>query len=271
MDRLAAPAQPFSYRTVLGIRGFRRFFVSRAVSMVGDAVVPTALTLSLTERSSGAGWLGALLAAALLPKVIFLTFGGVAADRSPKLPLMAVSSVVCGVAQLATALILVMDGGLWWAFACQVFYGISVALGHPATFGYLPHCVGPEHLGTANALLAAWTGAASLLGPAVTAVFAALGSPSLALAFDGALLPPRCPAFDGAAARWSRRACLKWLRGAPRGVVGTAPTSLAAAHHRRQQSDPAAGHRTLHGPGARTGAGLFAERLGSADADLRCG
>ncbi|WP_181727379.1 MFS transporter [Streptomyces sp. PT12] len=180
-----APARPPTYRAVLGIPAFRRFFASRAVSLAGDAVVPTALTLGLAERGGGAGWLGALLAAALVPKLLFLTLGGVAADRSPKLPLMAASAVVCGAAQLLSALLLVTGGGLGWVLACQAGYGVSAALGHPATFGYLPHCVGPEHLGTANALLSAWIGAAALLGPALTAALAALGSPSLALALDG--------------------------------------------------------------------------------------
>ncbi|QLE75587.1 MFS transporter [Streptomyces rectiverticillatus] len=182
-----APAPSASFRTVLAGRHFRRFFFSRAVSLAGDAVVPTALALTLTERGATAGWLGAMLAAALLPKVAFLAFGGIAADRFAKLPLMAASSLVCGAAQLATALVLTTGGGLlWWALGCQTAYGVASAVGYPATFGYLPHCVDPPRLGAANALLSAWTGAAALLGPAATAVLAALGDPALALALDGA-------------------------------------------------------------------------------------
>ncbi|MFI2190300.1 MFS transporter [Streptomyces sioyaensis] len=184
MDRLAA-ARP-SFRAVWGERFFRRFLISRVISLTGDAIVPTALALSLNQQKHPAGWLGGMLAAALLPKVLFLSFGGVAADRLAKLPLMAVSSVVCGVAQLATAMLLTTSAGLWWALGCQVVFGVSTAVCYPATFGYLPHCVSPDHLPIANALLGAWSGAASLIGPALTAVLAALGSPSLALAADGA-------------------------------------------------------------------------------------
>lgn len=178
-----ATGQP-SVRAVLRGRYFRRFFASRVVSLAGDAVVPTALALSLTQQGWSAGWLGGMLAAALLPKVVFVALGGAAADRWPKLPLMVISSIVCGIAQLATALLLATHSGLWWALGCQAVYGVSTAVGYPATFGYLPTCVAPEHLAAANSLLGAWGGAASLAGPAVTALLATLGEPWLALALD---------------------------------------------------------------------------------------
>ncbi|MBR8642372.1 MFS transporter [Streptomyces tuirus] len=165
---------------------FRRFFASRAISLVGDAVVPTALALTMTELGHSQGWLGGMLAAAILPKIVFLIFGGIAADRMAKQRLMAASSIVCGSAQLITAAVLVSGTSLWWALLCQGVYGVSVAVGHPATFGYLPHCVTPQHLGAANALIGGWTGAAALLGPAITAACLALGGAAWALTFDGA-------------------------------------------------------------------------------------
>ncbi len=164
---------------------FRRFFLSRAVSLIGDAVVPTALALSLVARDASAVWLGAMMAAAILPKVLLLALGGVAADRLPKRQLMVASSIVCGLAQLGTAATFIGGISLWWGLACQIVFGMSMAIGYPAMFGYLPHCVEPKNLGAANALLGAWTGMASLLGPTVAAISAALGPPALALAADG--------------------------------------------------------------------------------------
>jgi MFS family permease len=175
-----------SYRDALRIPRFRRFFVSRAVSLLGDAVVPTAVTLSLIQRDSSGRWLGAMLAAALLPKILLLAVGGVAGDRLAKLPLMMASAAVCGGMQLATALVLVADGSLWWALAFQIGYGISIAIGYPAAFGYLPHCVEPARLASANGLLSATTAATSLVGPAVTAGIASVADPALALGVDGA-------------------------------------------------------------------------------------
>lgn len=174
-----------SFKSLWGEGAFRRFFISRSISFLGDALPPTALALSLLERGSPVLWLGGILAAALLPKVLFLAFGGIAADRFDKLPLMIWSSVLCGTAQLITSFVLVTDLSLWLALTCQVVYGISMAVGHPATFGYLPHCVRPAQLGPANAMLGAWAATASLLGPAITAGLAALWSPALALGVDG--------------------------------------------------------------------------------------
>ena len=165
---------------------FRRFFVSRVISLVGDAMVPTALALSVVDRVNSPDWLGAILAAAILPKVVFLAVGGVAADRLVKRNLMIGSSLVCGAAQLGTAFALVTGGSLWWALAGQVVYGLSIAVGFPATFGYLPHCVEPHQLGAANALLGACAGAASMLGPAIAAVLLLAGPPPVLLVADGA-------------------------------------------------------------------------------------
>ncbi|MFI1189010.1 MFS transporter [Streptomyces californicus] len=173
------------YRALFAAGPFRRFFASRAISLVGDAAIPTALALAMTELGYSPAWLGGMLAAAILPKVVFLVFGGIAADRTAKRPLMVASSIVCGSAQLITVIVLVSGADLWWALLCQATYGISVAAGYPATFGYLPHCVPAQHLGPANALISAWTGAAALLGPVVTAVCFALGDAAWALVLDG--------------------------------------------------------------------------------------
>ncbi|MGW0494875.1 MFS transporter [Streptomyces sp. NPDC003007] len=178
-------AEHAGFRALFAPGPFRRFFASRAISLIGDAVVPTALALTMTELGYSPGWLGGMLAAAILPKVIFLVFGGIAADRMAKRPLMVASSIACGSAQLITVALLVSGANLWWALVCQAVYGVSVAAGYPATFGYLPHCVPPQHLGAANALMGGWTGAAALLGPAITAACFALGDAAWALAFDG--------------------------------------------------------------------------------------
>ncbi|MFL0021380.1 MFS transporter [Streptomyces sp. NBUL23] len=173
------------FRALLGPGPFRRFFLSRAVSLTGDAAVPIALALSLSQPGQSAGWLGAMLAAAIIPKVLLMAFGGIAADRLPKLALMLGSSLVCGVAQLATAVLIASQTDLRWALLAQTCYGISTAVGYPATFGYLPHVTGPERLGPANALLGAWTGVAGVLGPAITSVLALAMDPVYALALDG--------------------------------------------------------------------------------------
>jgi hypothetical protein len=149
-------------------------------------MVPTALTLSVVDRGYSTQWLGGLLAAAIVPKVLFLAFGGVAADRFLKLRLMIGSSLVCGAAQIGTAVVLFTGVDLWWALACQVLYGLSIAVGFPATFGYLPHCVEPEQIGAANAMLGATAGATAMLGPSIAAVVLLAGPPPVLLTIDGA-------------------------------------------------------------------------------------
>jgi predicted MFS family arabinose efflux permease len=171
---------------VLGSPVFRRFYASRVISLVGDAMVPTALAISVVDRVDSPDWLGAILAAAILPKVLFLAFGGIAADRFLKRDLMIGSALVCGVAQLGSACALFTGGSLWWVLAGQVLYGLSAAVGFPATFSYLPRCVEPHRLGAANGLLGASAGAASMLGPAIAAAMLLAGPPPALLVADAA-------------------------------------------------------------------------------------
>ncbi len=49
-----------TFRAILKNGRFRRFFASRAVSLVGDSVVATALAVSVTEQKASAVWLGGL-------------------------------------------------------------------------------------------------------------------------------------------------------------------------------------------------------------------
>lgn len=46
------------FRALFAPGPFRRFFASRAISLIGDAVVPTALALTMTELGYSPGWLG---------------------------------------------------------------------------------------------------------------------------------------------------------------------------------------------------------------------
>lgn len=170
---------------VLSHRPFRRFFASRFISLAGDAVVPTALTLSLIEGGWSTSWLAVILSAALLPKLVFLSFGGIVADLWPQQPLLIATSLLCAGTQLASAILLITHSSPWWVLACQACYGAATAVALPATFGYLVKCARPEQLGSANALLGAASGAASLLGPAVTGLLTLLGPAPLGLAADG--------------------------------------------------------------------------------------
>jgi hypothetical protein len=79
--------------TVLRFAGFRRLFLAQTVNLLGSAIAPIALAFAVLGQPGGsATHLGLILAARSLGQVTFLLFGGVLADRMPRLRLMTASN-----------------------------------------------------------------------------------------------------------------------------------------------------------------------------------
>ncbi|MFF9581311.1 MFS transporter [Streptomyces achromogenes] len=65
----------------LGLRDFRLLFVSRTMSTLSDALVPTALSLAVVEAIGSAAALAVVLGCALGARLLVLPMAGVVADR----------------------------------------------------------------------------------------------------------------------------------------------------------------------------------------------
>ncbi|MGI5349281.1 hypothetical protein ACQEU8_13945 [Streptomyces sp. CA-250714] len=71
------PSQPHPLRQ----RAFRVLLTGRALSLLGDAVVPAALALAVLRATGSASALALVLGCAMVPKLVLLPVGGVLADR----------------------------------------------------------------------------------------------------------------------------------------------------------------------------------------------
>ena len=67
---------------------FRRLWIGRTTSAVGDALSGVALVFAVLGISDSAADLGFVIAAFMVPRVAFLLVGGVWADRVPRRLLM---------------------------------------------------------------------------------------------------------------------------------------------------------------------------------------
>lgn len=85
---------------------FRLLFFGRTVSLLGSAIAPIALAFAVLDLSHSATALGVVLGARMVPMVLFALVGGVWADRLPRHLVMTGSNVLSGVAQAATAVVL---------------------------------------------------------------------------------------------------------------------------------------------------------------------
>jgi predicted MFS family arabinose efflux permease len=169
-------------------RRFRLLWLGQATSTLGDGLVPVALSFAVIQTLNGSATdLGIVLAAHMLPLVLFVLAGGVWADRLPRQMVMLVSDVIRGAVQ-ATMAILLLSGAaeLWQLVVLVAIYGTAEAFFQPAATGLVPATISAERLQQANALLGLSRSTAFVIGPAVAGVIAATTNPGTVFVVDAA-------------------------------------------------------------------------------------
>jgi MFS family permease len=169
-------------------RQFRLLWLGQATSTLGDGLVPVALSFAVIgtlNRSATA--LGIVLAAHVLPLVLFVLVGGVWADRLPRQIVMLVSDVIrCAVQATLAVLLLSGAAQLWHLIVLIAIYGSAEAFFQPAATGLVPATIRPQRLQQANALLGLSRSIAFVVGPAIAGVIAATTNPGIVFVVDAA-------------------------------------------------------------------------------------
>jgi MFS family permease len=174
-------------RGALSERQFRRYFVGQTTSFLGDGLLPVAVSFAVLDLTGSASDLGLVLAARMVPVVLFLLVGGVWADRLPRHLVMLASDVGRGAVQaLLAVLLLTGTAELWHLLVLQALYGVAEAFMRPASTGLLPSLVSAGRLQQANALISASVNSAYILGPAIAGVLVATAGAGTAIAIDAA-------------------------------------------------------------------------------------
>jgi MFS family permease len=171
----------------LAEREFRLLFMGQLVSLLGSAVAPIALAFAVLDLTHSATDLGLVLAAAWVPQLLLVLFGGVFADRLPRHLVMVGSNLLSAAAQGVIALLLLTHHAqLWQLVALQVVRGVATSFFFPASQGLVPQTVSPPQLQQANALLGLTRNTTGILGSALGGVLVVLVGPGWAIAFDAA-------------------------------------------------------------------------------------
>lgn len=164
---------------------FRLLFVGRTVSLFGSAIAPIALAFAVLDLSHSATALGVVLGARMVPMVLFALVGGVWADRLPRHLVMTGSNVLSGVAQAATAVVLLCGvAQVWELVVLQVVGGTASAFFMPAQSGAVPQTVKEENLRQANALLGLSGAGTRIGGAALGGIVVAVVGAGWGLAID---------------------------------------------------------------------------------------
>jgi len=174
--------------TVLRYAGFRRLFLAQTVNLLGSAIAPIALAFAVLGQPGGSATdLGLILAARALGQVAFLLFGGVLADRMPRLRLMTAANLIACAAQGSVAgLFLAGPAPLAAVAGLAAVNGAAAALFLPAARGVVPQLIPADQLQPGNALLRLSRNGASIAGAALAGGLLAVDDPGWALACDAA-------------------------------------------------------------------------------------
>jgi MFS family permease len=164
---------------------FRRFYLARALSLFGDALVPVALAFGVISVDRSPSALGFVLASRFLSLVLFLLVAGVVADRLPRKRILIGSDLVRLATQaVAAALLITGDATVGELVVLAFVYGAGEAFFRPTVTGFVPQTVSSERLQQANALLGMTNSVWSVVGPVVAGVLVATVGPGWAIGAD---------------------------------------------------------------------------------------
>ena len=163
----------------LARREFRLLFLARGISFFGSAIAPVAIAFAVLDLTGSASDLGLVLAARMVPQLVFMLVGGVWADRLPRHLVMVASDVLTGSAQAITAILLLTGNAeIWHLLVLQAVAGTAIAFFFPASTGLVPQTVEPPLLQQANAVLRMALNVASIGGAALGGILVAAVGPA---------------------------------------------------------------------------------------------
>jgi MFS family permease len=165
---------------------FRLLFAGQVLSLIGDRVMLVALPFAVLEAGGGLESVGLVVAAELVPFLIFALVGGVLADRSDRRRVLIASDAARLLIQAAGGALLLSGAATPVLLgALAALYGTADAFFQPAFTGLLPQTVShPGQLQPANALRGLSFSVSSVAGPALAGVLVAGIGAGAAMLFD---------------------------------------------------------------------------------------
>jgi MFS family permease len=182
----SALADWLQFARALRSRPFTLLWTGQTISVLGDAVFTIAITWEVLLLTGSATAMGLLLIAQWTPRVLFLVFGGVVADRVSRRLLMLWADAGRG-------LIVIIVSWLSWVHLLQFWhlmvlaplFGIVSSFFDPAYQAIMPQLVEEEALSSVNSLNTLSRNIGFLLGPMLGAGCITLFGTASAFAFDG--------------------------------------------------------------------------------------
>lgn len=164
----------------------RRLFAGQVLSIVGDRVMLVALPFAVLESGGSLADVGLVVAAQLVPFLVFALVGGAFSDRADRRRVLLASDGLRLVVQAVGGALLLGDAATPLALGVlAALYGSADAFFQPAFTGLLPQTLShPGQLQPANALRGLSFSIAAIAGPALAGVLVGTLGPGAAMTFD---------------------------------------------------------------------------------------
>ncbi|WP_189544238.1 MFS transporter [Streptomyces gelaticus] len=171
----------------LRTRAFRLLFIGRTLSLLGDAVIPTALSLAVYLATGSTGALALVLGCAMVPKLLLLPLGGVVGDRfNARTVALTTDLVRCATQLFVGAELLGGSPALWQIALAEAIGGAAGAFAMPTASPLIRGTVAESGLLRANSLMAVVNSSTRLGGPALAGALILTAGPGWAFVLDGA-------------------------------------------------------------------------------------
>lgn len=171
----------------LRTRAFRLLFVGRTLSLLGDAAIPTALSIAVYLATGSTAALALVLACAMVPKLILLPLGGVVGDRfNARTVALTTDLVRCATQLFVGAQLLSGSPQLWQIAVAEAIGGAASAFAMPTVSPLITGTVEAPGLLRANSLMAVVSSATRVAGPALGGTLILTAGPGWAFVLDGA-------------------------------------------------------------------------------------
>jgi MFS family permease len=164
---------------------FRLYFGARTTSLLGDSMLPVALSVGVLEAGYGTTGVGLALGAWMAALALCMLFGGVLADRFTPRRMMVLADLVRLLIQAGMAVLFATGTqSLWAIVVLQFLSGTATALFQPGVASMVPQVAGDVQ--RANGVLRVAESVAGVLGPALAGVLISVSGPSTVFAIYSA-------------------------------------------------------------------------------------
>ncbi len=171
---------------VLAHRDFRLLLADRLIAPGAFAFSLVGVSFAVLDATGSTADLSYVLAAQILPSLVFALVGGVFADRfAPQRVIVAANLMIAAGEGGFGLLVLLGQPRLWQMIALETLSGAGMAIFYPASQALLPRLVPDGLLQEASAMSRLAMNAAQMAGAAIAGVFVAAAGPGWALATCG--------------------------------------------------------------------------------------